>query len=778
MIRSYLLCMVLAIAPCASTLLAQGPASEEPADLHVELRSATGSRRFQIGEVIALELLLSSSTPKRYLEPCMLFAREIAFGFPQCRFFTSWSLVISPEDGWVDLTKKIDGRRTGGGPSFDVPEHDLTSQPVTFSYLLTNRYRFEKPGEYHVRVSFGIGLDDETTKRGRKADAKEKPHSVGIIREIALQIIPADPEWQKGVVRKGLEAYSTPSPRVTAPPSEELLRYRHDTQALCTLGTPDAARALAKVLSSGHSDVQLCLRQSPSIPAAIEEMQRLLVDPEVGVRPDFFTLLVALQGSGAKGESLVLSQPIVDRECERLFAALPQKRADARVRSLLTVLHNPRQSKGSPYEFAYPIPFAPPVIAAVIAGFDQFERHEQDWVLKEGWDRVRSPMMLPLVRRLAQSGNGQALLRWLELDPAPAMTFVREEVARRPPRFSSFYLRLPDISLPAQEQQIAENFVALAQEPGLTNEATLLQRYATAAVLPTVLPFIDAKLAGWSYSAQVPVLAYLLKVSPEQGAPRVEQALQQVNHGPWRTNTFFTDIGFLQPSPILENLALAQIEAGAPLARDAADYLRRFASPAVKPLVWTQLSLWHNRFVASGASKRYLLPEATQEDRFQQALVNALGEAYVRAQAWVLTPDEANRVRTELGEKTDAGLKCMFSCAGELSVGPAPGSFYIYGRASWRWPPAGPRMEYLNAQERLYYSVNQYSCPTLGALKQKLLQFPPGSSFGFAWDFTERDRSELVEIGDFLQSHGFRVQNPQHWNFLRLDPVTRTIPVP
>jgi hypothetical protein len=56
------------------------------------------------------------------------------------------------------------------------------------------------------------------------------------------------------------------------------------------------------------------------------------------------------------------------------------------------------------------------------------------------------------------------------------------------------------------------------------------------------------------------------------------------------------------------------------------------------------------------------------------------------------------------------------------------------------------------------------------ALKEKLLQFQPGSNFGFAWYFSGRDRDALVEISDFLWSHGFKVWNSQQWDFLRKDP--------
>jgi hypothetical protein len=86
---------LIALAIC-SQLFAQDLPVQEPADLQVELRSATGSNRFQLGEVIPLEVLISSGTPNRYLEPCKMFW-ESCFGYPQCRFVTDWSFEVTPD---------------------------------------------------------------------------------------------------------------------------------------------------------------------------------------------------------------------------------------------------------------------------------------------------------------------------------------------------------------------------------------------------------------------------------------------------------------------------------------------------------------------------------------------------------------------------------------------------------------------------------------------------------------------------------------------------------
>jgi hypothetical protein len=249
--------------------------------------------------------------------------------------------------------------------------------------------------------------------------------------------------------------------------------------------------------------------------------------------------------------------------------------------------------------------------------------------------------------------------------------------------------------------------------------------------------------------------------------PRVARALAAANHGECVTNTLLTSVGFLQPSPVLERLALKQVDLGkTPMARDGADYLRRYASKEMKPEVWKRLVHLSERVKADGIEARLQTGKITPEESNQFALWSDLIEAYVAAQGWVLTPPEAEAVRKLIGEKRSDASACRFRCGAELSVAAHKGQFAIYGRANDNADRVSPPLEYLNSEERLRYSVSQYSCANTKALKEKLLQFPAGSEFVFAYDFTPRDHEEIVEISGFLREHGYKVANPWHWQFL------------
>jgi hypothetical protein len=116
-----------------------------------------------------------------------------------------------------------------------------------------------------------------------------------------------------------------------------------------------------------------------------------------------------------------------------------------------------------------------------------------------------------------------------------------------------------------------------------------------------------------------------------------------------------------------------------------------------------------------------------------------------------------------------AQLACNFSCGSQISVGPNPDIYHIYSHVNDPVWPKESRVDYLTPEERLHYSVNQYRCADMKSLKEKLAQFPLGSTFDFAYDFSARDQKELVEISDFLWSHGYKIRNPQNWSFLQSD---------
>ena len=634
---------------------------------------------------------------------------ESCFGYPQCRYATHWSFDVSPSTGWTDIG--FHGCGATSGPTMDVKSDDLTMEPKKYPYTLTTKFRFDAPGTYTVRLMVTVGLDDETNQMGRLQDSKTKPNFVSTTAEIVLEIFAAGEDWKKAVIGQGVAAWSAAVPAYTNPPSAEFLKHQEDEDALCNLGTAEAAVALVGLLGRGI-DVTHCLNINSNKDVEEAEMGRLLVDPGVGVRPMFFAAYAKLLGRGLvqTGPASGVAAKTVNDVRDTLFASLPKKSPEAMIVSLGTLLRSPMNGywvvQGSVYDLSDPFPAE--VIAAAAANFDRLPEETQAALLDTDWDHVRSGLMLAVVRRKAEAGDGHALLRWLELDRTAATAFMREEIVRPEPRFSSLYLRLPDESLPGQEQQIAANFVGLSANEELVRAATLLHRYATRAVLPTVLPFIDQHLGEWPCGLQIPVLAYLLKVAPEEARVRLERVVGKVRAPYCPRGEFLPSLGQVEAGPVVDSLAAKQLEDGTALAADAAEYLKRYGSAAMKPVVWEQLSKWHKKYVESGAEERMGTQKGTQEDYPLYSLDGKLLEAFVGAQGWVLSAEDVEGLSKLIGDKATGGLACRFSCGSLVSVGPAPGSYYIYGKGNDPVYPVERRVDYLMPTEPFRCSVNQY----------------------------------------------------------------------
>jgi hypothetical protein len=236
----------------------------------------------------------------------------------------------------------------------------------------------------------------------------------------------------------------------------------------------------------------------------------------------------------------------------------------------------------------------------------------------------------------------------------------------------------------------------------------------------------------------------------------VEHVLEKMRPPYCPRGEFFPSLGYVESSPILDALAVKQLEDGKPLAADAAEYLGRYGSAAMKSAVWEQFSRWHKKYVQSGAEQRMASQKHTQDDWQLYNLDSRLRDAYVNAQGWTLSPEDVDNLSKLIGDKKREALACAFSCSSQLGVGAAPGNYLIYGRAQDRVFPLESRIDYLMPTEPFQYSVNQYRCPNVKSLEQKLLQFPPGSTFSVAHTGDLRDgKGDWTEVSAFLRSHGY-----------------------
>jgi hypothetical protein len=383
----------------------------EPSGLSMEFHTTNASSVFHIGEIIPIQVSFSSTASHRYLAPCNLFFHP-GFGFPQCYFATPWRFTISPAEGWRDISRDLIPSFVSG-PTFEVPTRNLARELVTQQETLSDLFRFSKPGEYNVRLTVEIALDDHKSRH--KPGDPPKPKTVTVSRELLIHIVPVDVDWEAQVIRKGVEAFS----------ARRQPEVDDAAKGLCYLGTPNAALALAHLAIQDRVGYG-CIVRSPSVETAVEEMQRLLVDPEAPVSQRFFEQLVGLlnRAESPRHDMIMISPKIVDEQREVLFQALPRKQHGARIISLMTVLANPPRVLPIPTGIMH---FQEPVIATLVSNWDDLPEDFKARLLKDLWPAIQSPLLLSILRSRAEAGDQIALQRWMEMDPAGAAEFLKHK---------------------------------------------------------------------------------------------------------------------------------------------------------------------------------------------------------------------------------------------------------------------------------------------------------------------------------------------------------------
>jgi hypothetical protein len=514
-----------AIAPTPAVAQNHPPAENLPDSDAPQLHLSSNASTYQQGELIQLTLSFTSKIPNRYRLNLASYDRGGRM------FYEGFD--VHPVDGTKDplLVYFLSrfGLFLGGLTNFEF----LSKKPIVIPLDLNEWVRFDKPGKYRITVQ-STRVNDTTI------GDKEYGTPVEIeSNTIELQILAPDPAWQQAQLREILAKLGhPPSARWASMPVPTSIAMRR----LRYLGTADAARELAQHISDEQSGISaLCLFGligSPNRTVGLEELRKLLVDPDFPVRGVFLIALSILPLDPDESAENLRKQSEANMKAAQsaLINTLPMKRGRALDESLETAMQGAGPKAATELKDKF--------VAQLIESFDQLPVEQQvDWI-GENWAKVKDPKWLPTLRAIAARYTdfapphnrteayyplhltGTALMRWYELDPEGARGAVIAEITRPKPRYGANILGLlPDKTLPAQQQAIASHFLSAPDYETEGYLASLLDRYADAAVLPIVLDKIKRKIQHqpWECIPETYSLSYVEKVDPTTGMLLREQ---------------------------------------------------------------------------------------------------------------------------------------------------------------------------------------------------------------------------------------------------------------
>lgn len=692
-----------------------------------------GDSQFRPGEIIPIELVFDSKIPKRFAVDGAGYDRSGRLTIDEFRL-SPIALVTDPMlDYFAAFNAFIGGGIRGMGT--------LGDQPYTVPLQLNEWFRFDTPGIFALSVRTNRVTDELIRRPGSQPTVPVESNA------ITFEILPRDPQWESNELERARRLLSDPQ-RTPRGSGCRILRF---------LGTPAAIDEMVR-----HYDDEECrwdamagLVSAPDRAHAVRQLEAGIQAPDQPVTRSYLQTLAMLsvyiqqpelrpaqtpeaKGRLMSGGELARRPELVQAETERyaqlLEAALPAKRGAARAVSIAEhaeiVRLRPAASSASTNAARQQL----------VASFAELPQSRQESLLRFQWRSVADPGLAPALRQLA-AGPTQfsdlALRRLYQVAPAEGRALILERIQRPTPGSTLQTLgALPEATLPALDDVIARNVEAQLSEIHLA----MLHRYASAAIAPRMLKRITPAFSRpFACTPQAPALAYFLRVRPQDGMELVNRALA------YREMTgcyqrVLGEVAQLHMTPDLEKRMVAALDDEHPrVVQNAIESLGRFGSESVRAELRLRFDTWSREWQGRAGELQYSPARGVDDP----GTVNGMIEfAYLRAladgQRWLADRNDIAALRDRCVTDT-----CRTNA--DVHAGQAGGTTIDVLRFD------GPT--------DMSVRLAQYELTSLGALAQKLSQYPKGTTFTVrASGPADTARAITTELSTWAAAQGFSMR--------------------
>lgn len=707
---------------------------KNPNDVDFSIKFKNDQTKFHQGEIISIELKFTTSTPNFYnflnrtydrsgrlhLDGFVIDKKEKTFDPLYDYFYRGWS-------------------RSGGG-LYNVPT--LGSNPQTVNYELNEYLSFKEPGKYRLyinspRISLKIeGKNNLSTAFG----GSSIPLTSNILE---FEILPADAKWQEEKFAEAVEKDC------------KLLRY---------LGTKAAAKEMLIRFSREDKrcefDNYIGLYGSPERKFIVDEMEKMLVSPDYAVTNNFFQILLRLDfflnnpetkrsesnpfGLETKAEKEI-NNAIKLRYLEKFSKALPNKNENVFMKSLETFFSFHAEGEKTPSELTN----------ALTNSFSKLSRRTQWIILQNGWDKLKNPAMLPVLQTIyndlgrAKTSNSKtsnaepfadhyekellnlSIKGIYELAPNIGKQIILDELRHPNQRVYTYILGL----LPKAESPETENLLLekLSGEnlpaDALRSVFMLIDHYETPKLISKLRQTYANKIDKIECGARITLLQIFLKSDLEFGTERLGEAAESnVEKGCVGENL----ANIIKPhwSPEIERIVLSLLEnENTFIFSNAAQLLGKHGSIETRDKIW-------KRF------ERFNKEEQSKEDFAEKKDVSGNWQLFSAEDDFAVALSESPNWRFDLESNKRLSGLCLYSfCKDRVEklnkIFAAPAKIEIS----------------FDEEKKILFSVYQYKNMPLDAMKKKLEQFSPDTTF--TWIFNAKnpnDEKNFQEIKEFVEN--------------------------
>jgi hypothetical protein len=679
-------------------------------DVKLQIGTEEQKHEFHIREPIHLQLVFTSLMSDRYrlsAGPGRLNRRHDG-GFEE--------VTISPEEGWEDPWGSYRAPDSG---SYSLNRHLVAlsaSQSASVYIPLQEYVRFLKPGRYQIRVR-------STRVLGLRDPGGTEPVSV-LSNSIFLTIVVATPQWEREQLEQALADVRKDSSGAV----------ENACERLSTLDTGPAIAALIDLLPDHGECSQEDLLHSSQREFILKTLQQRFDDPKRSSGWVLSTLAMMMAAQSGPPDQLGNRQlEIQHRLAEQLFNDLPAKEESARA-ATVSFLLNESLSGWRDQDKTWIQRF----FDMAVEMFPDLTSGGQSILLSARWDMVRGPAMLPPLRaylsgRRSRDNDEFALYRLFELSPDEARAIILEDMHRPAPRFQVSALGiLPDKELPELNETLADRLQAGFGVRELERTAGLIQRFASAAILPKVTSFYDQDTTHSSCETQNSLLAFMLRTQPTYALSRIRDALGARTEGIC-FKSLLSNVSTLEPSSKLQSLAIEFLDDPDLQVEDsAASALSKIGDNTGKDALWARFQKWHDKWVSHEDELTRRTANIFQTDA---PLGETLFRTLISADNWVLTNAELDRLSS-------------------LAIG-NQGTRYLLDEARRRPVFVSIFIDAMNKTLR----VGSYECRSMELFMHKIDQYPDGTVFVASDPSTGNAAyaKRMHDLGESLSNRGQRL---------------------
>jgi hypothetical protein len=587
---------------------------------------------------------------------------------------------------------------------------------------------------------------------------------------IDLEILPADRAWQKQKVGEAALILD----------DEKAKDQRSACRTLRFLNSEGAETEMIRRFRGSTNgcdgDFHFGLIGSPRRDSIIQEMEAEIDAPDHPITSSFIHTLSVLTFLSEYTTPLPPYQAS-DQEKIKLWQAELKKRRDAFQEIVARYARQTATSvsrKEKParavtletlFEFEANLPagkrtsesnvIADQVVALLPGLFLDLPIEKQSSLLSDFfWKRIAGPSMLPVLRQIIEKPSeprnsftdlrSLALKRLYELAPEEGRGVILREMQRFPLRVRTDVLTLlPDTTLPEFDNILGTRLPTRNPDNDfevIAGYSRLIARYASSDPLPRIKATSADKIGKMACDIQSSLLAYFLRVDPDYGAAAFEQALAaRKDTGCYKYE--FDEVGRLFRSARIEDIAAGHLnDSDRTVAIQAATLLGRGSAAAEKQL-WNRLEQWHSQWQGREEELQPRIENgvvAGEPAQFEVELVRAI----IHADAWIADIDKLKKIEQ----------LCLTSAGrGEVQT----------VLREWNNPTISVSFDSA-ADTPQSFSVCQYRFESVNKLKDKLGQFPKGSSFTWQSAAADPQSSEPLfqDLKGFLGERGMTLEKP------------------